>query len=107
MVLNDAKLVSWEVRARLAAMRSMFKYKLDSVKLESAACNTGLQAGSMLKIDAPKSIKFINSISYSFRNEWNSLPAHIRHVEDFEFFKTSIKNSTTKPHSLNYSSIFD
>lgn len=97
---KDAKLASWEVRARLSAMRLMFKYKFDENNLEHISCNTRIQTGPVLGMEQPQSDKYLRSISHIYiaRKEWKMLPAEIRWMSDYSFksrIKTLYRESTS------------
>lgn len=95
---RDARLASWRARALTAAMRLMFKFKEYTVFTTSDMINqnedkalTRSNLGYLFNIDHPNSTRFLKSISYSLRNEWNYLPASFRNFDDLELFKMSVK----------------
>lgn len=102
---REARLATWEVRARLAGSRLMFKYKhypeyLQVSRLSDATQGSQLQApnmltrasaGPILAVEYPRSNKFLNSTSYRLRREWNELPRNLRQIDDYEHFKLSLK----------------
>lgn len=102
---KEARLATWEVRARLAGTRLMFKYKglpehlhtpgMRSLIYDGPSRNTAIQTraslGPILHLDFPHSNKYIGSTSYRLRQEWNSLPKHLRQIDDFEHFKLATK----------------
>lgn len=52
---------------------------------------TRLTTGSVYSLDHPNSTRFLKSIAYTLRTEWNDLPSSFRNIGDFEHFKSSIK----------------
>lgn len=88
---KDARLASWEVRARLAANRMMFKFKFNHNCLEEHRQGTRLQSGPLFKVTRPNSKSFINSLSYKARVLWNELPASLRNIDDYCYFKLAVK----------------
>lgn len=93
---KDANLASWEVRARLAANRMMFKFKFNHDCLEDHRQGTRLQSGPLLKVTRPNSKAFINSLSYKARVLWNELPASLRNIDDYCHFKLAVKRYHTQ-----------
>lgn len=90
---KEAGLASWEVRARIALTRLMFKYKYNEEFVEPDLDNrqTRLQTGPFYKLVTPRTDKFKNSVSYLGRSEWNSLPAYIRCIDSYPHFKKTVK----------------
>lgn len=90
---RDARLASWRARALTAAMRLMFKFKLslEVVAQDGSRAMTRSSMGSQFNIEHPNSSRFLKSISYLLRTEWNSLPASFRNFDDTELFNMSIK----------------
>lgn len=108
---KEAGLAAWEVRARLAGMRLMFKFKtlfpeaLISRQLdvtngsERVTRTTRASSGPRFVMEQPKSSRFVNSISYTLRNEWNLLPEYLRRIDDYDHFKLASKNHYLRPDS--------
>lgn len=99
---KDAGLAKWEVRARLASTRLMFKYKywegyLVSRDRDFTMAETRSYDGPMFVLDRPGSNRFLKCTTYCARNEWNSLPLSIRKLDDFVLFKYA-----TKRHYYNF-----
>lgn len=88
---KDAKIAPWEVRARIAANRLMFKYKHITSNLDQGRTGTRLQSGPVFKIERPKSKSYINSIAYIFRSRWNELPPSFGNIEDQQHFNLVVK----------------
>lgn len=88
---KEARLASWECRALAQACRLMFKYKYDKDNLMLGKPGTRSQSGPLFHIDRPNSKKFISTTSYLFRSQWNSLPPHVRIIDDKEHFNLAIK----------------
>lgn len=88
---KEAGLATWEVQARIALSRLIFKYKYneDYIDLNLTGRLTRLQSGPIFK--KPHTDKFKNSVSYLGRNEWNGLPAYIRCIDSYKYFKRSVK----------------
>lgn len=77
---KEARLASWEVRARMALTRLMFKYKHhdEYIVTNDSGSLTRLQSGPLFRLVTPKTNKFRNSVAYLGRWEWNLLPSYIR-----------------------------
>lgn len=90
---KDARLATWEVRARMALTKLMFKYKHQEEYIErnDAERLTRLQSGPFFRLALPKTNRFRNSVWYLGRVEWNSLPSYIRCTKLFVNFKKEIK----------------
>lgn len=90
---KEARLASWEVRARMAAMRLMFKYKHNDEYTEACPMGSSTRAhyGPLIIVDKPKTTNYSKSISYMCRKEWNSLPAYIRCIDECKKFKKELK----------------
>lgn len=91
---KEARLATWEVRARMALTRLMFKYKHQDeyIECDIGRSTTRLQSGPFFKLATPKTDKFKNSVSYLGRAEWNKLPAYIRCIDDYVKFKKEVKS---------------
>lgn len=90
---KEAGLASWEVRARIARTRLMFKYKYNEefVDFNLTSSLTRLQSGPFFKIETPRTDKYRNCVSYLGRLEWNSLPSYIRCNDVYLRFKNDVK----------------
>lgn len=91
---KEAGLASWEVHARIAQTRLMFKYKYNEEYVEHNVEGrlTRLQMGPIYKLITPRTDRYKNSISYMGRKEWNSLPAYLRCMDSYSYFKKAVKN---------------
>lgn len=92
----DAKMAKWEVRARLASTRLMFKYKywegyLVNRNSDPSRMETKSHDGPMFVLDRPLSNRFKKCTAYSIRTQWNLLPLTIRWLDDFVFYKYATK----------------
>lgn len=92
---RDARLETWKMRARTAALKLMLKYKFNPDNLREVTdddrAKTRTNVGPIFKIDQPGSSRFANSTAYILRKEWNELPVGVRTIDDFEHFKMVIK----------------
>lgn len=64
---------------------------MDGTDIDISHVSTRSNSGPIFNIEHPNSMRFLKSISYVLRSEWNSLPNSFRNFEDFEPFKLSIK----------------
>lgn len=87
---REGKLAGWEIRAKIALCRLVFKRKYDEEFLVERR-DTRLMDGPVFAMVMPKSEYYRRSTSYESRRIWNTLPADIRRIDDFEVFKVRIK----------------
>lgn len=90
---KEANLATWEVRARMALTKLMFKYKGHEEFIVTNVSDglTRLQLGTVFKIVVPKTNNYRNSVAYLSRIEWNCLPSYIRCIDTYTKFKKEIK----------------
>lgn len=88
---KDAKLASWETRARLALNKLMFKYKYNNDFLERGTGTTRLHMGTVLKLEKPNTTQFANCVTYKCRKLWNELPAWLRSIDTRDTFNVLLK----------------
>lgn len=88
---KQARLASWETRARLALNKLIFKYKFVEEMLDNGSGTTRLQGGTVFKLEKPNSGHFINSVAYQCRKLWNDLPSHLRSIVNRETFNVLVK----------------
>lgn len=90
---KEANLASWEVRARIALMCLMFKYKQSDEYIVNSQQGllTRSHDGPLFRIDRPNTTRFSRSCSYLGRIEWNSSPSYIRCINDYKKFKSEVK----------------
>lgn len=90
---KEARLASWEVRARLALMCLMFKYKSDESCLLTRSLGSYTRSfdGPTFIQSRPSTDWYRRSISYISRKEWNALPVYIRCISETRKFKKELK----------------
>lgn len=49
-------------------------------------------AGPTYKVNCPNNKNYLNSVSHIGKNEWNNLPSHLRLINDYKHFKSTIKS---------------
>lgn len=69
----------------------MFKYKHNYDMIPHDRPGTRLQIRPTFEIERPDNVKYIHSILYLFRNEWNELPPHIRPLNEQKGFNLVVK----------------
>lgn len=87
---KDAKLASWETRARLALNKLMFKYKYYDDFLEGDGI-TRSRMGTVYKLDKPNTTQFCDSVSYRCRKLWNELSVLLRSIDNRDTFNVLLK----------------
>lgn len=74
----------------MAICRLIYKHKYNEDFLIERR-DTRLHVGPVFNIDVPRSDRYRRSTSYRSRRLWNSLPADIRCIDDYNVFKLRIK----------------
>lgn len=87
---SDAKIATWDVRAKAAMCRLIYKYRHSEGYVVTGLA-TRLHDGPVFKLDIPKNNVYARSTSYMCRKIWNSLPGHIRSIDVYEEFRIAIK----------------
>lgn len=88
---KEAGIASWELRARIALTRLMFKYKYNEEYVDGNMAGSLTRSGPYYKVDRPWTDKFKESVSYLGRTEWNSLPSYLRCIDYYPQFKKDVK----------------
>lgn len=90
---KDARLASWETRARLALNKLMFKfkYKYKEDFLDGVEGVTRSRMGTVYKLEKPNTSQFCNSVSYKCRKLWNDLPTWLRSIDTRDTFNVLLK----------------
>lgn len=82
----EVKIATWEVRAKTAMCRMMFKYK-DTEEYIVMGVGTRLDEGPIFRMDTPRNNTYARSASYMSHKAWNLLPGWIRSIKSYEDFK--------------------
>lgn len=88
---KEARLASWETRARLAFNKLMFKFRYNQDFLEQGRNATRLHESTVFSLEKPNSVQLANCVSYKCRKLWNDLPSSLRLLDCRETFNVLLK----------------